>query len=120
MASLALALVLAFGSQPADTSARARVAVIDKAPFTVRGSNFQPAERVALLVSVKGQWQRTVVASSTGSFVTRFRGLALQQCGGYFVRARGNRGSYAVIKVMPQCPPPLDGLMPLDPPPKGG
>jgi hypothetical protein len=96
------------------------VAVVDKAPFTVRGSNFRPAERVALLVSVKGRWERTVVASSTGSFVTRFRRLAIQQCSGYFVRARGSHGSYAVIKVMPQCPPPVDGLMPLDPPPKPG
>ncbi len=94
--------------------------VVDRAPFTVRGSSFQPSERVALLVSAKGQWQRTVIASSTGSFVVRFPRLAVLGCSGYYVRARGNRGSLAVIKVTPECPPPqpVDGLYPSDPTPK--
>jgi hypothetical protein len=106
MTVLALALVLAFGAAPADASARARVTVVDTTPFTVRGSSFKPAERVALLVAVKSRWQRTVVATSTGSFVARFTGPTIGRCTAYFVRARGNLGSVAVIKVVPECPAP--------------
>jgi hypothetical protein len=106
MAVLALALVLAFGAAPADASARARVTVVDTTPFTVRGSGFKPAERVALLVTVKSRWERTVVASSTGSFVARFTGPTVKACTAYFVHARGNRGSLAVLKVVPECPVP--------------
>ncbi|MEP6977977.1 MAG: hypothetical protein ABI948_07980 [Thermoleophilia bacterium] len=99
----ALALLPAANAAPSRT---ARVAITSLAPFTVRGSSFQPAERVALLVSVKSRWERTVVASSTGSFVARFTGPTIGPCSAYFVRARGNRGSLAVIKVMPECPAP--------------
>ena len=106
MAFLALALVLAFGAPFAGASARAHLTVVDTTPFTVHGSSFQPAERVALLVSVKSHWDRTVVASSTGSFVARFTGPTIKPCSAYFVRARGNRGSLAVIKVTPECPVP--------------
>jgi len=115
MAALALVLVLAFGASP-DASARARLTVVDTTPFTVRGLGFKPAERVALLVTVKSRWQRTVVASSTGSFRARFTGPTVTTCTGYFVRARGNRGSLAVLKVVPECPPPqpVDGLYPSD------
>jgi hypothetical protein len=120
MAALALALVLAFGAPSVDASARAHLRVVDTAPFTVRGSGFQPAERVALLVTVKSRWQRTVVVSSTGSFVARFTGPTIRSCSAYFVRARGNRGSLAVLKFIPLCPPPqpVDGLYPSDPTPK--
>jgi hypothetical protein len=110
MALLALALVLAFGAPSADASARARVTVLDTAPFTVRGSGFQPAERVALLVTVKSRWERTVVASSTGSFVARFTGPTIRPCSAYFVRARGNRGSLAVIKLIPECASPAQSV----------
>jgi hypothetical protein len=106
MAVLALALVLAFGAASADASVRARLTVADTTPFTVRGSSFKPAERVALVVVVKSRWQRTVVASSTGSFVARFTGPTVKPCSAYSVRARGNRGSLAVIKIVPVCPPP--------------
>lgn len=106
MAVVALALVLAFGAASAETSARARVAVVDKAPFTVRGSGFKPGERVALVVAVKSRWQRSVVATSTGSFVARFTGPSVTHCTSYYVSARGNRGSVAVLKVAPECPPP--------------
>jgi hypothetical protein len=111
MAALALALVLAFGAASGDGSARARLSVVHTAPFTVRGSGFKPAERVALVVAVKSRRQRRVVASSTGSFVARFKGPAIGRCSAYFVRARGNRGSLAVLKVVPECPappPPID------------
>jgi hypothetical protein len=106
MAVLALALVLAFGAAPADASTRARVTVVDTTPFTVRGTGFKQAERVALLVAVKSRWQRTIVATSTGSFVARFTGPTIGGCTAYFVRARGNRGSVAVLKVVPECPSP--------------
>lgn len=106
MAALALALVLAFGAASGDASARARLTVVDTAPFTVRGSGFKPAERVALVVAVKNRWERTVVATSTGSFVARFTGPTIGRCSAYFVRARGNRGSLAVIKLVPECPSP--------------
>lgn len=106
MAVLALAFVLAFGAASADASAKARVRIVDTSPFTVRGSGFEPAERVALTVAVKSRWERTVTATSTGSFVARFTGPTIGSCTAYFVRARGNRGSLAVLKVMPECPAP--------------
>jgi len=49
---------------------------------------------------------KTTLASSTGSFLVRFRGN-LGYCPAYSVAAVGNKGSRANAKLRaPECPPP--------------
>ncbi len=96
------------------------VAVSSLDPFTVHGARFQSGERVTVTAFANGRHVRTVTASSAGAFAVAFRGVAVDRCAGYVVRAVGNRGSRAAIKVMPECAPlqGVDGLTPSDPVPK--
>jgi len=83
------------------------VRVADTSPFMVRGSRFEPAERVKVTVFAKTTAVKTTQASSVGSFVVRFRGIDLGYCPAYSVSAVGNKGSRAAIKRRaPECPPP--------------
>jgi len=50
---------------------------------------------------------KTTLASSTGSFLVRFRGINLGYCPADSVAAVGNKGSRANAKLRaPECPPP--------------
>jgi hypothetical protein len=83
----------------------AHVTVPALSPFTVRGTAFRANERVKVTVSAKDTRAKSVIASARGSFGTKFSALTLGHCDAYTVRARGNRGSSAFLKVMPVCAP---------------
>jgi hypothetical protein len=73
----------------------------------VRGSRFEPAERVKVTVFAKNTLTKTTQASGAGSFLVRFRGVNLGYCPAYSVAAVGNKGSRASLKLRaPECPPP--------------
>jgi hypothetical protein len=101
----------------------AHVAVLSLSPVTVRGTSFRSNERVRVTVSAKSTRTNTVTANARGNLSTKFRGLKIGYCDPYTVRARGNRGSSAFLKVLPECAPsgpsgePDPGL-PSDPIPK--
>jgi len=119
----AVAVLAAFTlSAHAATRQTARVTVTDVAPFTVHGSRFLSHERVTVVVTIKDRHVHVVTSSSAGTFTTRFTSVSLGHCTGYAVQARGNRGSAAFLKVMPECAPlqPVEpaALMPTDPTPK--
>jgi hypothetical protein len=119
VAVIALAAAFALSAQAAVTRT-ARLAVIDVTPFTVHGSQFVPHERVTVVVMVRTRHVHTVSASAAGTFTTRFTSVSVGPCTAYAVRATGDRGSTAFVKVMPECPPPAepDALYPTDPIPK--
>jgi len=116
---IALIAVLVLSAQAA-TTRTARVTVTDVTPFTVHGSHFLARERVTVVVTIKGRHVHTLTATAAGTFTTRFTSVSLAGCTAYAVRATGDRGSTAFLKVMPECPPPAEpaALYPTDPIPK--
>jgi hypothetical protein len=93
-----VAVVLGSGSS-AETKAsagRARIIPVSQDPLRVKGTGFQPRERVKLAV-VDTAVRRRVTASSRGSFVVGFPGL--DTCDGVTVKAAGSRGSRAAFNL---------------------
>lgn len=84
-----------------------RLAISDPVPLTVRGTGFLARERVTITASVRVTRIRSAVADSAGRFTVRFAALSVQNgCLSYFVKAVGERGTRAVLKVRTVCPPP--------------
>jgi hypothetical protein len=104
-ATAALAITAGSPAKPADT---ASIRVVNLAPFTVVGSRFAPAERVRLVVRVRGsRRKRTVDTTARGSLHVVFRKLRVRDCQPYSVRAVGSRGNLAATKNPPaECGPP--------------
>src|SRR5213078_4599357 len=102
MSRLSIATAVAVAASllaPAALATQARLAVVAKSPFTVRGAHFKPAERVRVVVtSTGGTGTRSGTAGSTGAFLLRFRTISLGSCPAYSVRATGNLGSRATLK----------------------
>jgi hypothetical protein len=101
--SLALALL------PATTDGLTRTAhltVPSRSPVTVEGTGFRRGERVAVTFSSKSTRTRTVIATARGAFRITFKSLSLGHCEAYAVRAKGDRGSSAFFRVIPECPAP--------------
>lgn len=109
-----IALVVAFSLAIAGFggSQSARLSVPDTSPFTVSGVGFKAGEHVTLKLSSANTLTRVVVADPSGRFLRRVLLFKLRQdCGSYVVSARGDRGSVAVMKVVPECAnvQPVDG-----------
>ena len=84
----------------------AHVALASSSPVSIRGTNFRSHERVVVTVSAKSTRTKTISAGVRGGFKVTFTGLSIGSCDAYSVRAKGNRGSIAFLKVRPECPPP--------------
>ena len=91
-------------------SERTRIHAVDLSPMTVRGSGFVAGERVRVTVSAKVSSAKSVSATASGGWRVAFA-RSLDGCQSYAIRAVGNRGSRAFVKVMPVCPP----IQPVDP-----
>jgi len=106
------------------SSNTARIGFTSISPVSVRATGFKPGERVALTVSAKVTRKKTTTASMRGAFRATFSGFSIVRCQAYAVVAKGNRGSVASAKVIPECAPPpptpssSDSLQPRDPNPK--
>jgi hypothetical protein len=83
---------------------RTRIRAVDLAPVTVRGSGFVAGERVRVTVSAKVSSAKSVSTTAAGTWRVVFA-RSLNGCQSYAIRAVGNRGSHAFLKVMPECPP---------------
>jgi hypothetical protein len=90
--ALVVAGVLALAA-PASASVGTRVWLPSENPIVVRGSGFEPNDRVVVKVTkAKMALRRVVVASAKGTFVTRWtRGLPTA-CGSTRVVAKGLSG----------------------------
>jgi hypothetical protein len=104
-------------------SSTARLVVHATRPFSVRGLEFKSGERVSVTLSATRQRTKSVQATSRGTFTVTFPAVSLGRCQAYAVRAKGNRGSTASLKVIPECAPhgpagQPDAPMPKDPIPK--
>lgn len=62
--------------------------------MVVRGTGFEAAERVHVIVSARTIYSKTSVANAAGTFSVRFD-APVARCGRYWVKAFGNKGSRA-------------------------
>jgi hypothetical protein len=97
----ALSLPVAAGA----SGSSAHVSITTFSPFTVHGTGFRAYERVRVTVAARTTQWKTVTATRRGRFTTTFTRVAVGHCGMYTVRATGNRGSKALLRVMPECAP---------------
>jgi len=74
-------------------------------PVIVSGRAFVAGERVRVVLYAKRTLKRTVFASRRGRFVVRYP-IAVGDCTGVRVSARGNRGSTASYQISTSCEPP--------------
>jgi hypothetical protein len=103
---LITALVAAFVPVTAGASTRvAHIVVASHSPVTVEGTGFHRSERVVVTVSSRSTRTMTVIATRRGVFRAVFKRYSFRYCQPYAVRAKGNRGSTALVKVMPECAP---------------
>jgi hypothetical protein len=94
---------------------KARIFVTATSPASVGGTSFKPRERVTVTVWTNTMHKKAVTANASGAFKATFAGLGLPRCQSYTVRARGDHGSVAILKVIPECPPPAASEQPLVP-----
>jgi hypothetical protein len=104
------------------STSTAHIGFTSTSPVSVRGAGFKSGERIALTVSSKVTRRKTVTASLRGVFHATFKGFSIARCQAYAVSAKGNRGSIASAKLIPECAQPVpngsDPLYPTDPIPK--
>jgi hypothetical protein len=104
--AVCLSVFLAVAAGAAGAS-KPSLGLVGKRPVSVRGTSFQPAERVGVTLAAGGmRFKRTVRASDAGSFTARFR-VSLSACKPFTVQAFGSLGSRARLlpKVQPACIP---------------
>ena len=83
---------------------RPALRITDLAPLTVRGTNFEPGERVKLLVNAGRPLSRAVKAGPRGRFLARFGIRVDATCSSVVVQAFGNAGSRAMVDLTrPGC-----------------
>ena len=74
---------------------RPQLAPTGQKPFQVKGTGFQPDEKVQ--VTTKGVAGKTTVADPAGAFVVSFPGVS--SCDSVTVVANGSRGSHAEFNL---------------------
>jgi hypothetical protein len=111
VAAAAMLSVAAIGVAGAGTgepsTQTARLSVVSMSPLTVRGTRFQPRERVRVTVVTDSATRtRRVSAGAAGRFVVGFAAVSVHRCSTLFVEANGSEGSLARFKrAQPLCPP---------------
>lgn len=80
------------------------LSVVRAAPLTIAGRRFHPQEKVRVELTLDaGALVRAVHATSTGSFVVSFSDARVEPCDALTVRAVGNRGSSATLRLRPRA-----------------
>jgi hypothetical protein len=105
---LAVAFLCAccFGGSASASATRPVLRLVSYAPVSVRGVHFEPRERVRVVLSGTQSERHRVRATAAGTFRVSFTSTTDDPCSAAFtIRAVGTRGSFALLKVRPQCPP---------------
>ena len=101
---LACVALAAGSTTAASPTARPRLQALDLQPLVVRGTAVRPYERVKLILSADVAAGKTLKASGTGRFRTRFRTVSVGRCEGFVLQAFGSRGSRAKLeRLTPNC-----------------
>jgi hypothetical protein len=118
-AFLAVSAVLLPAGALASSTRKAHIAVRSTSPVSIQGTGFKARERVVVTVMAKSTRTKAVRATTGGAFAVTFPSVSIGYCQEYAIRAKGNRGSTAIIRVIPECPSQGPAaLVPKDPPKK--
>ena len=79
------------------TAARAQISPVQSQPLEVKGTGFQPGEKVALSAKGLQSSHTTARADGSGEFEATFHGL--ENCDSVTVTAIGSRGSRAEFNL---------------------
>lgn len=106
-AAVALLVLVALVSIPPATARSVpRLTLSDRPSFTVKGRGFAGGEHVRVVVRVAGANRaRRVTATPNGTFVARFDRLRVKACATVRVKATGDRGSSASLRIASTCIP---------------
>jgi hypothetical protein len=109
LTAFVIALVWTSAGFSATPRPKPHLRLLDRAPLTLKGTNFRARERVRVTVTTTDAQTRTVRTSRAGSFIAQFDGVTIGRCGGLSVRAVGARAEQATLKVLqsPDCAPGL-------------
>jgi hypothetical protein len=94
---LVAAVVASSGAAWASAGAAPTLRLMDRTPVVVRGTGFDPQERVAVSLSSGSHSSKTVQATAGGGFVVRFK-TVLGGCARYTIQAYGSHGSRALLR----------------------
>jgi hypothetical protein len=88
------------------TATKPRVWLASNDPAVARGSGFHAGEHVTVSVTTSDvSLHRVVTATPSGTFVARWqRSVGTEGCTAISIRAVGDAGSRAVLRIMPECP----------------
>jgi hypothetical protein len=111
-AVIGLVLCLAVAGAAFSAASKPSLRTRTFAPFSVKGTNFQPAEKVKVTLGGAGVHASAgsalvtrPQANASGTFIDTFHGVSVSRCDGYTVRAKGSLGSVAVLHAKPlMCP----------------
>jgi hypothetical protein len=105
-AVVGLVLCLAVAGAALSAASKPALRARTFAPFSIKGTNFQPSEKVKVTLSGAGVHSSAGSALVTrpqanvsGTFIDTFRGVSVSRCDGYTVRAKGSLGSVAVLRA---------------------
>jgi hypothetical protein len=79
------------------TASRAQISPVQSQPLEVKGTGFQPGEKVALSAKGLQSSHTTATADSSGEFEATFHGL--KNCDSVTVTAVGSKGSRAEFNL---------------------
>ena len=92
----------------AASAASPKLAIVDRGAFAVRGTTFHPGEHVLVSVNVNGKsYSKRMTAGKGGGFLARFTTVFVPRCASFVVSARGDEGSRAGLRIIPECAEPL-------------
>ena len=103
-----LVVALALVAVAVASAASPKLTVTSQDRFAVRGVRFHPGERVLVVVAAADlRASKRLKAGTAGGFTAVFSAVQFSTCEAYTVRATGDRGSQAILKVRPpECPQP--------------
>ena len=90
------------------SSATARLRLMDPSPATAQGAGFQSRAVVRVVLTAGGTaTARRVVATGGGRFSATWTNVTVDVCGTWQLKATGDKGSRALLHSRPHiCPPP--------------
>jgi hypothetical protein len=113
-AGAGVAVAAAAGLREDSPAAKPRLRVTSLAPFAVAGTGFRDGETVRVTVHTRtgAAASTTSRTGSAGRIAARFPRLKLGRCPEYTVGARGDKGSTAGLRSVPQPCGALPGTAP--------
>ena len=104
--AVALALLLGSGAASAGRQTVPSLRLLSRAPVTVQGLHFRARTPVRITVLASSAHVLMLRTSLAGGFIARFAGVSADRCSALTIEAVPARGSRAVLKLKPLCPPP--------------